>query len=250
MPTAFSVVFLTTTFLAAGSAVAQPTPASAGQAAVRLVEAARARDWPALAAFVDPQTFAEVAAGFPATADAADEEIRALLAMIDPDRPTERPGASGESHLPAAGSEPQVALRLARWMRSLYGTGPLDGQTVMARVLALVALCDPNTPLSSFDGVGYAPVRVDVRPDGTVEAIGRLTATVGGEPIEGLAVTPLRWTEGRWTVDGGISAARDAELNPAADMLTLGALDWMYGMVAAFQADADGTVPGCSGGVE
>lgn len=230
---------LATALLMAGSAAAQPapgTPADAERAAVRLVEAARDRDWLALSVFVDPQTVADVAREVPATA----EDLERILS----EWATDLSDSLAYAGMPDAGEKARAAS-LAGRMRALYTAGQPDEQTVMARVLALAAGCDPASPLSLLDPIRYAPVRADVRADGTIEAIGRLSATVDGEVVEGLIATPLRWSESCWIVADVAPEARDIELNPVARFLALGPYDWAYAPVAAVLADVNGTMPGC-----
>ncbi len=239
---------LVAALLTAASAAAQAAPGTpAEQAAARLVEATRGRDLSALATFVDPKIAEKLAKGFPATAAESDEEMRALLLQqgVDADSLLEALHASGPGTLPDGILDLRILVSMGVWMRSLYGDGSLDAQSVTERVLSLAARCNPELPLALFDSVRYDPVRADVRADGTVEVIGRISATIDGETRDRLTVTPLWWTEGRWTVASGEVEARDAELNPVAEFLGLSALDLMYLVVQSVQADVEGTVPGC-----
>ena len=235
--------------LVAGTAAAQTgTPADAERAAVRLVEAVRARDMPALAAFVDPQTVADVLEGFPDTDQEYDAALRAALGgqPVDVDSLLEAIRLPRQVVPPGSAPATAAIVRLFRSMRALQAGVPPGSQAMMTRVLTVVVRCASDSMLALFDSLGYDPVRADRRADGTVEAIGRVSGTADGEHVEGLIVTPLRWTEGRWTVSDRAPEARDAEMNPLAGLLGPGSLDWAYALATALQADMEGTTSGCA----
>lgn len=242
---------LAAALLISAGAAAQPapgTPADAELAAVRLVDAVRARDWRSLATFVDPEITAVLGMGFAETTRDIEDELRSALDMDDADSLVAAVRATGYVTPPGVDPDLGVLVHMVDWMRALSADGRPDGQTLVERVLALVAGCTPasESPLSAFDDVTYTPVRADVRDDGTVEVVGMFSRAIEGEPEEILAVTPLRWTGDRWTVTVGPFAARDAELNPAAEIVSGDPDGWLYGVVYAMRADVRGDMPGCS----
>lgn len=235
--------------LAAGSAAAQPapgTPADAEATVVRLVEAVHARDWLALAAFVDTTGAQGLSNLFPATAE---EALAQLSAMIGAEG-TDVDSLFAAADDPAARGPASTARRYRRLLDVLYADGP-QGQTALtARMLALAARCDSDSALSRIDAVRYTPVRALVRADGTVEVIGRVSVPNDGEMRDELTVVPLRWANGRWMSDTAPTEARDTEGDPLTAVIRFHVDILIYALVSVVGSDPSGPLPACLVGGE
>lgn len=236
---------LATALLTAGSAAAQPapgTPADAKQAVVRLAEAIHARDWLTLAAFMDTADAEELATLFPTTAGGTADPFWAPTTDdgLDPN------SLSATADDPAAQGAASVDRRYRRLVDVLYAGGPQSQTTLVARMMALAARCDSDSTLLRLDDLRYTPVRADVRADGTVEVIGRVrSAADDGEASGDLVVAPLRWSDGRWTVDTTPTDVRDADGSLMPRIGSFGAEALGYALVSVIGSNPSGPMPAC-----